>query len=82
MRKLMLVTNPVNAEPVKLHYVPAGAMRCQYCTLSAPRMRMFYTDDPEVWSATEMCNKALFHAPLVDDQGRAVLVEACVKLPF
>ena len=84
MHKLMPVTEPpFTVERVKLHYVPAGAAGCQYCSLSAPRMRMFYTDDPEVWSAIELRGTVPYPAPkLVDDQGCVIRVEACVKLPF
>jgi hypothetical protein len=84
MHKLMPVTEPpFTVERVKLHYVPAGAAGCQYCCLSAPRMRMFYTDNPAVWMALEMRDVLPYHVPkFVDDQGRVIHTETCVKLPF
>jgi len=84
MHKLFALTDPARTvEPVKLHFVPAGAMRCQMCSLEAPRMRMFYTDDFKVWSAIELRDAVPMHAPkLVDDRGRIVRAVACKSLPF
>jgi hypothetical protein len=85
MHKLMPLTKATAIDAIeKLHYVPAGATACVACHLSAPRMRMFYTDDAGVYTSVDMGEPLTPHTLpwLVDSTGRRVRVEVCSPCPF
>lgn len=84
MHKLMMVKPVVEDDtPKVLHYLPFGATCCVSCGLSAPRMRMFYTDSDELYNAVDLGDTLPSTLPmLVDADGQRFRATVCSPCPF
>lgn len=79
----MLLKQAANDSPLQtLHLLPAGATRCKACGLSAPRMRMFYTDSVEVYNAVDVGDLPGGLPMLIDAEGQRFRADVCSPCPF